>query len=303
MKKLFYILKPLIPRSIQIFIRRRLVARQRKNYKDIWPVYKSSEIPPSNWGGWPDGKDFAFILTHDVEQQGGHDKTLKLAHIEKDLGFVSSYNFVPERYKVSPEVRNKLANLGFEVGVHGLKHDGKLFANKKIFDERARRINEYISGWNATGFRAPAMHHNLEWIHDLNIKYDLSTFDTDPFEPQSDGMKTIFPLFIKKEGTEKGYWEFPYTLVQDFTLFILMQEKNINIWTQKLDWIAEKGGMVLVNVHPDYLCFEGKPGMEEFPVQYYIDLLKYVKEKYEGKYLNILPRQLADFADDLSGVK
>jgi len=25
------------------------------------------------------------------------------------------------------------------------------------------------------------MHHNLEWIGELNVKYDLSTFDTDPF--------------------------------------------------------------------------------------------------------------------------
>ena len=273
-------------------------------YKDIWPIYKSSENPPENWQGWPDGKKFAFILTHDVELQGGHDKSLKLALLEKELGFVSSFNFVPERYNVSSELRNKLENLGFEVGVHGLTHDGKLFANKKVFDERAKRINEYIQQWNVTGFRAPAMHHNLEWIHDLNIKYDLSTFDTDPFEPQSDGMKTIFPFFVRKEvNTDKGYWEFPYTLVQDFTLFILMKEKGIDIWTDKLDWIAEKGGMALVNVHPDYLCFDGKPGLEEFPVQNYSSLLKYVKEKYGGQYLNILPRELADVAEKSMGNK
>lgn len=304
MKKIFYLLKPLIPRSFQIFLRRKLVKKQQLKYKDIWPIYKSSEVPPEGWPGWPDGKKFAFILTHDVELQGGHDKSLKLALLEKELGFVSSYNFVPERYNVSSELRNKLENLGFEVGVHGLSHDGKLFANRKVFDKRAKRINEYIQQWNVTGFRAPAMHHNLEWIHDLNIRYDLSTFDTDPFEPQSDGMKTIFPFFVNKEGsTDKGYWEFPYTLVQDFTLFILMKEKDINIWTHKLDWTAEKGGMALVNVHPDYLCLEGKPGMEEFPVQHYVNLLKYVKEKYAGQYLNILPGELVGVMEKLLGSK
>ena len=143
------------------------------------------------------------------------------------------------------------------------------------------------------------MHHNLEWIHDLKINYDLSTFDTDPFEPQSDGVKTIFPFRVSKEDSNKGYWEFPYTLVQDFTLFILMKEKNINIWTRKLDWIAKNGGMALVNVHPDYLCFEGKAKMEEFPIRYYIELLKYVKEKYTGQYLNILPGELAEKATTL----
>ena len=292
-KKLFYLLKPLIPRSFQILLRRNLVRNQRIKYKDIWPIFRSSEAKPVNWRGWPDGKKFAFILTHDVELQGGHDKCLKLALLEKELGFVSSFNFVPERYNVSAELRNELVEQGFEVGVHGLNHDGKLFLSKKIFDERSKKINEYIKQWNATGFRAPAMHHNLEWIHDLNIKYDLSTFDTDPFEPQADGMKTIYPFLVVKKDGSHAYWEFPYTLVQDFTLFILMKEKNIDIWTQKLDWIAERGGMALVNVHPDYLCFEGKEAQEEFPVEQYINMLKYVKDKYAGQFLNILPGKLA----------
>ena len=40
-------------------------------------------------------------------------------------------------------------------------------------------------------------------------------------------------------------------------LFILMKEKNINIWKQKLDWIAEHGVMALMNTHPDYMNFDG----------------------------------------------
>jgi hypothetical protein len=294
-KKLFYLIKPLIPRSFQIFLRRSLVRKQRIKYKNIWPIFKSSEAQPENWKGWPEGKNFAFILTHDVELQGGHDKCLKLASLEKELGFVSSFNFVPERYNVSPELRNKLVKLGFEVGVHGLNHDGKLFSSKKIFDERAKKINEYIRQWNAAGFRAPAMHHNLEWIHGLNITYDLSTFDTDPFEPQSDGVGTIFPFIVTSKDNDSQYVELPYTLVQDFTLFILMQEKDIQVWKNKVDWIAEKGGMALVNVHPDYIDFgNGKSKKEEFPVQLYIDLLKYIKEKFSDKYWNAPPKVVAN---------
>ena len=75
---------------------------------------------------------------------------------------------------------------------------------------------------------------------------------------------------------------------------MLLKEKDISIWTKKLDWIAEKGGMVLVNVHPDYVCFEGEPGMEEFTVERYLNLLKYVKDKYAGQFLNILPKELAE---------
>jgi len=40
-----------------------------------------------------------------------------------------------------------------------------------------------------SGFSLPSMHHNLEWIGELDIEYDASTFDTDPFEPQSNPAK------------------------------------------------------------------------------------------------------------------
>ena len=40
------------------------------------------------------------------------------------------------------------------------------------------------------------MLHNLVWLRDLDILYDASTFDTDPFEPQPEGMETIFPFWV-----------------------------------------------------------------------------------------------------------
>ena len=297
MKKIFYILKPLIPRSFQIFLRRILIRTKINEYKDLWPILDSAGKKPEGFPGWKDNKKFAFVLTHDVELQGGHDKSLQLMRLEKNLGFRSSFNFVPERYRVSSIVREELVRNGFEVGVHGLNHDGKLFSSREIFLKRAKKINEYLKQWNSVGFRAPAMHHNLEWQHDLNIKYDLSTFDTDPFEPQPDGVGTIFPFFVKNNYSTYGYWEFPYTLVQDFTLLILMKEETIDIWKKKLDWIADKGGMALLNVHPDYINFNNERTLEEFPLKLYNDLLQYVSEKYKDDYWNPLPRDLAEYLD------
>lgn len=193
-------------------------------------------------------------------------------------------------------MRKTLLENGFEVGVHGLNHDGKLYQSREEFVKRAEKINHYIKDWQATGFRSPAMHRNLDWIRDLNIEYDASTFDTDPFEPQSDGVGTIFPFRVEDDGEKKGYIELPYTLPQDFTLFILMKEKTPEIWKEKLDWIAEKGGMVLVNVHPDYVNFDGsKPALEEFPAQLYAEFLGYVKFKYFDQYWHALPKDLAQF--------
>jgi hypothetical protein len=139
------------------------------------------------------------------------------------------------------------------------------------------------------------MQHNLEWIKKLKIRYDASTFDTDPFEPQPDGVGTIFPFWIKKNLSQNGYVELPYTLPQDFTLFILMKEKTIQIWKTKLEWIAEKGGMALLNVHPDYINFDGKKKFDEYPARYYEDFLKYVNEKYRNQIWQALPRDIAAF--------
>ena len=293
MTRFFYLIKPIIPRRMQLYLRRYLAKKQSKRYKDIWPILPGSEKKPENWIGWPEGKDFSLVLTHDVEWRNGHDKCRQLLEIEKELGFVSSFNFVPERYKVDKELRDFIISEGFEVGVHGLKHDGKLFQDKIIFSERVIKINQYLKEWDSVGFRAPAMHHNLEWIAELNIEYDLSTFDTDPFEPQPDGIGSIFPFWVEAKNGKPGYVEIPYTLVQDFTLFIIMNENSPTIWIDKLKWIAENGGMALLNVHPDYLNFENKKELEQFPVKFYSDFLKFVKENYEGKYWNALPKDVA----------
>ncbi len=293
---IYYYIKPVIPRHIQIVLRRKLILQKRLSCADIWPIDRKASNPPKGFPGWPGQKKFALVLTHDVDTAKGLEKCHKLVKIEEELGFCSSFNFAPERYSVLPELRHYLTNNGFEVGVHGLYHDGKLYKSKKVFQSRAIKINQYLKEWESVGFRSPAMHHNLDWIHDLNIEYDSSTFDTDPFEPQSDGVGTIFPFRVPKNSTDKGYIELPYTLSQDFTLFVLMKEETIDIWKQKLDWIADSGGMALLNTHPDYMNFDkGKLGMEEYSVEFYEEFLGYIKSKYEDQYWHVLPKEVARF--------
>ena len=302
-RKLFYTLKPVIPRTTQVFLRRKLVAKQRKKYAHMWPVLDAAKTAPESWPGWPQNKKFAFVLTHDVEWNGGQEKCLDLMRREQRLGFRSSFNFVPERYNVLPVVRDRLLENGFEVGVHGLLHDGKLYSSKEEFERRAVKINQYLREWGAAGFRSPAMHHNLDWLHQLDIEYDASTFDTDPFEPQADGVGTIFPFWVEAEQSQRGYVELPYTLAQDFTLFILMQETGIDIWKNKLDWIARHGGMVLVNTHPDYMAFNGHQlGLETFPIDLYLELLEYVRSEYAGQYWHALPKEVAAFVRSQRGM-
>jgi hypothetical protein len=183
------------------------------------------------------------------------------------------------------------------VGVHDLNHDGRLFRSTEEFQRRAEKINTYLSQWKAVGFRAACMYHNLAWIGDLAVEYDCSTFDTDPFEPQPDGAGTIFPFWVPRGwAAGKGYVELPYTLAQDWTIFILLQEKGIDLWKKKLDWIYKKGGMALVIAHPDYMCFDrSQSRYDNYPVDYYIEFLRYVKDRYKDEYWHALPRDIARF--------
>jgi hypothetical protein len=280
-------------------MRRIHISARLKAGKVGWPINPRADRRPNLWSGWPEGKRFALVLTHDVEGSRGYEKCESLIRFEEKLGFKSGLFFVPEgEYQLSSELRHYLTSHGFEVCVHGLKHDGKLYASKKAFTKQAFRINQYLKEWNAVGFRSPFMECELEWLHNLNIKYDCSTFDTDPFEPSPRGVEVIYPFWVPRgEGEiKRGYVELPYTLPQDWTLFVLMRERSIDLWKKKLDWIVEKGGMALVLTHPDYMSFDSKRlKFFEYPAEYYEEFLNYVRSKYEGQYWHVLPKEIAGF--------
>ena len=292
--RIYYYLKPYIPWRIRIALRRWRAKRLRSSYGRCWPILEAAGKVPEKWQGWPGGKQFAFVLTHDVEGRKGLDRCIQLSELDARCGFRSAFNFVPEGdYVVTPELRGRLKTNGFEVGVHDLNHDGFLYRSRETFEIKAQQINRYLKEWNAEGFRSGFMHHNLAWFEDLNISYDASTFDTDPFEPQPDGVDTIFPFWVPGSNG-RGYVELPYTLIQDFNLFVILKEKTIDIWKKKLDWIAAKGGMALLIVHPDYTNFSSNGlGGDEFSVALYEEFLGYVKQKYAGMYWQALPHEVA----------
>lgn len=293
--KAYYFCKPLMPWALRTAIRRLRARHKRHAFSGRWPIDPNAEAIPTGWPGWPEAKGFAFILTHDVEASRGLNRVRQLMDLEADLGFRSSFNFVPEGdYRVPDELRLTMDQSGFEVGIHGLKHDGKLYSSHAEFSRRAARIREYRRQWQVAGFRSPFMHHNLEWIHELDMEYDASTFDTDPFEPQPDGTGTIFPFWVSN-SQNGGYVELPYTLVQDYNLFVILRENSIDIWKRKVDWVAAHGGMVLLNTHPDYMSFDSNVARDEYPSTFYAELLTYVREKYKDGYWHALPRDVARF--------
>lgn len=297
----YFGMRPRIPWTLRMALRRSLAKRSMRRFSGYWHTNELAGRAPEWWSGWPEGKKFAFVLTHDVEGMSGLNRCRKLAAMEMQLGFRSSFNFVPEgEYDPPKALREYLTDHGFEIGVHDLRHDGKLFRSRKEFATNAQRVNHYLTEWGATGFRSGFVLHNFDWLRDLNVAYDASSFDTDPFEPEPDGTNTIFPFWVGRDDGS-GYVELPYTLPQDSTLFLLLQERGIESWVQKLDWIALHGGMALVNVHPDYVRFDRTHRRSEYPVHFYQEFLKYVANRYGREAWFALPRDIAAYIHQTKG--
>ena len=91
------------------------------------------------------------------------------------------------------------------------------------------------------------VHRNLAWLQSLNVEYDASCFDADPFQAMPGGVGGVWPFIAGR------FVELPYTLPQDHTLFITLNERDGRIWEQKLEFIIRLGGMALLITHPDYL--------------------------------------------------
>jgi hypothetical protein len=294
MKRMYYILKPALPCSLRYALRRQYKQFSRSNFQLGWPVedryvrfqfevarqlmiaLRPTSITFRQF--WPQGYRYAFVLTHDIETWEGQTHVRTVANLEERLGFRSSFNFVPECYDIDYQLVGELHQRGFEVGVHGLKHDGKLFSSQSRFEKRARRINHYLQEFGAVGFRSPLTIRNPQWMQALELEYDLSFFDTDPYEPMPGGVMSIWPFMLRH------FVELPYTLPQDCTLFIVLGESTPRIWLDKLDFIERNHGMGLLNTHPDYL-------KEPKIWNIYVDFLETMKER--GGYWHALPRDVA----------
>jgi len=220
----------------------------------------------------------AIVLTHDVETQKGFKFIPKVIELEQKYNFKSSWNLVPYKYNITDDILDEIRKNGNEIGVHGYNHDGKLYYSKKIFDKRISYINEAIEKFGAVGFRSPMVHRNLEWLQQLNILYDASCFDYDPYQPFPGGTGSIWPFVAGK------FIELPYTLPQDHTLFYILKVKDISIWKNKIDWLVKNHGMILALTHPDYL-------REKDNIKYYEELLFYLSEIKNG--WRCLPKDIA----------
>lgn len=205
---------------------------------------------------WPDGRPWAAILTHDVETSAGLAGIDRIIQLERDRGMRSSFNLVPVDYAVPESLIRELQQDGFEVGVHGYTHDGRLFSSWEEFARRLPTINEFSRRLDASGFRSPATYRNPDWFHFLDFEYDSSMSDSAPFEPQAGGCASQFPFQIGD-----GMLELPMTVSQDHTLFGVLGETSAQTWLTELHSVKLGNALACILTHPDpYEGYVGAPG-------------------------------------------
>jgi hypothetical protein len=260
----YYLARPLLALSV----RKHLQRARLRDWKDIrfpqWPVdptvegifeelmaltLRSHSVDriPFIWF-WPGGAQSCVIMTHDVETAAGRDFCGDLMDLDDEYGIKASFQVVPEgRYEVSEGFLDSIRERGFEINVHDLNHDGKLFTNKKRFQRRAKRINHYGRKFRAEGFRSAVLYRNLEWLRTLDFAYDMSVPSVGHLEAQRGGCCSVMPFFIGEMT------ELPVTTTQDYALFHILNQYSIDLWKRQIAGITERHGLMSFIVHPDYI--------------------------------------------------
>jgi peptidoglycan/xylan/chitin deacetylase (PgdA/CDA1 family) len=258
---LFYRIKRLVPRSMQLMLRRRLVERQSLPSFPAWPfdaagsdlvhiafadalLDRGVESVRFPWF-WPGKAKAAVTLTHDVESATGLMNAAVVAGWEERQGFRSSFNVVSDSYPIDMRSVESLKSRGYEIGSHAIHHDRSLFASRDAFVRQLPLLRDAARRLGAVGFRSPATHRVVEWLAELPFSYDCTMPHSDPFEPIPGGTTTTWPFF------HGDVVELPYTAPQDHTLYNLLGHQDSTLWRAQLESVISCHGLFQLLTHPD----------------------------------------------------
>ncbi len=298
LRKAYYFLRP----CLGVSVRRHLQKMRLRGWSEIsfpaWPVDTTVERIhqkllalsleaqgvqrlPFIWF-WPEGFMSCAIITHDVESSLGWGFCRRLMDLNESFEFRSSFQVVPEnRYSISKSFLQDIEDRGFEVNIHDLNHDGRLYAERAEFLRRAKRINSYAREYDAAGFRSGVLYRNADWYDALEFSYDMSFPNVAHLDPQRGGCCTVMPYFIGK------IVELPVTCTQDYTLFHILGNYSIDLWKKQIALIMKNHGLISLIVHPDYI-------QEQRAQATYKNLLSYLSDlRVKGSIWAPLPKDVA----------
>lgn len=281
-QSLYYLLRPVMGVAVRKHLQKIWLRNWEKITFPAWPVDRTVDTLmegamrvaltaqngpiPFVWF-WPDGASACTMLTHDVEGQAGIDFCDALMDIDDSFGVKSAFQLIPEGHEHTwKQTAARLRQRGFEVNLHDLNHDGRLFVNRAEFLRRARRINEYAREFGCEGFRSGVMYREQDWFDAFTFAYDMSVPNAAHLEPQRGGCCTVMPYFVG------DILELPLTTTQDYTLFYILNDYSTSVWRTQIDLLVRHHGLISVITHPDYLTGERERGV-------YAELLRELRER------------------------
>ena len=281
-RRLYYSLRPLLGVAVRKHLQKAHLSGWDKIPFPRWPVdltvdtlmesamtlalkTRRKSTIPFIWF-WPEGASACGMMTHDIEGQAGLDFCDELMDIDDSFGIKSSFQLIPEgREDAWRSTAARLRRRGFEVNLHDLNHDGRLFAGKAAFLRQAQRINQHAREFGCEGFRSGAMYREQEWFGAFEFSYDMSVPNAAHLEPQRGGCCTVMPYFVGK------ILELPLTTVQDYSLFYILNDYSTTLWKEQIRLIGRRHGLISIITHPDYLA-----GAPERDV--YVDLVRHLAD-------------------------
>jgi hypothetical protein len=281
-QKLYYQFRPLMGVNVRKHLQKVRLSGWDKIPFPRWPVDRSVDALmesalklalkaqgrssiPFIWF-WPEAAPACAMMTHDVEGDAGVDFCDQLMDLDDSFGIKSAFQLIPEgREEQWRRTAAKLRPRGFEVNLHDLNHDGRLFADKEAFLRHARRINDYTREFGCEGFRSGAMYREQDWFQAFEFSYDMSVPNAAHLEPQRGGCCTVMPYFVG------NVLELPLTTVQDYSLFHILEDYSTTLWKRQIQTIQSHHGLISVIAHPDYLIGERERDV-------YVELLRHLAE-------------------------
>lgn len=282
-RSIYYFLRPILAVGVRRHLQKiRLTGWERIPFP-AWPVDTTVETlmrttlataagragikkVPFIWF-WPDGAQACAVMTHDVEGPAGAAFCGELMDIDDRYGIKSAFQLVPEvRSGDTTPLREEIRRRGFEVNLHDLNHDGRLFNNRQRFLDRAAQINHYAREFECRGFRSGAMYRRQEWFNAFDISYDMSVPNVAHLEPQRGGCCTVMPYFVGR------VLELPSTTVQDYSLFHILSDYTIDVWRRQSECILDQNGLMTFITHPDYLIEQRAREVYEQLLAHIVDL-------------------------------
>jgi peptidoglycan/xylan/chitin deacetylase (PgdA/CDA1 family) len=200
------------------------------------------------------GRD--VILTHDLDEDFGVPGIEKLRAVERDLGVVSAFGVLSQRYRVEEDVLLALLAEGCEVFSHGYLHDGTIAFLEP--EEIRRRLRHFFTTYpslagRVRGFRSgqlvrsPALFEAVAEVFD----YDMTPPNVELGGPQGwrTGCATTIPF-----ARDNGLLHIPLTVPQDYFLAFVRRRSAAEIartWLDTTEAVWRVGGTAVHLVHPD----------------------------------------------------